>query len=163
MAIRSFVLKAVHQVLDSYEIEDLNYFEALHASERKYSANWKQFREAKHMWTPEDESRSRKYAVPNGAARAVFDTDPEVQRLLAARDKRLPAFQKELEAILTKMTPMCEDDVNVVLREFITYAVSQLQQDPYPWRVMLYGTSYVFPGKDIYAFWLCLNNMLPQY
>jgi hypothetical protein len=157
------VLKAVHQVLESYEIEDLNYFEALHATERKYSANWKQYRESKHMWTPEDDTRSRKYPVPNGVARGVLDSDPEVQRLLVSRDTRLPAFRNKMETILTQFPPSCEDDLGVVLHEFILYSVSQLKHDPYPWKVRVYDTPYVFPGKDTYAFWLCLNNMLPHY
>lgn len=161
--IRTHVIKAVHQVLDAYEIEDLNYFEALHATERKYSANWKHYRQSKNMWTPEDDTRSRKYSVPNGVARRILDTDPEVHRLMASRDTRLPDFRNKLEDILTQCEPSCEDDMNQVLHEFIVYAVAKLKHDPYPWRVVLYHTPYVFPGKDIYAFWLCLHNMLPQF
>jgi hypothetical protein len=129
---RSFVIKAVHQVLDSYEIDDLSYFEALRTSERKYSANWKQYRESRQMWTPQDEKRSQRFSVPSGEARKVFDKDQEVQRLLASRDSRLPLFRNKLEEIL---------------------------EEPYPWRVTINEVNYVFPGKDIYAFWVCLQNM----
>lgn len=156
---RSFVIKAVHQVLDSYEIDDLSYFEALRASERKYSANWKQYRESKQMWTPQDEKRSRRFSVPSGEARRVFDTDEEVQRLLASRDSRLPLFRNKLEEILEELNPTHEDDLLYVLREFISFAASILKYEPYPWNVTINEINYVFPGKDIYAFWVCLKNM----
>ena len=156
---RSFVIRAVNQVLDSYEIDDLSYFDALHTSEIKYSANWKQYRESKQMWTPQDEQRSRRFSVPSGEARKVFDTDEEVQRLMASRDPRLPMFRNKLEEILEEMNPTHEDDLLYVLREFISFAASTLKHDPYPWRVTINQINYVFPGKDIYAFWVCLKNL----
>ena len=124
---RSFVIRAVNQVLDSYEIDDLSYIDALHTSEIKYSANWKQYRESKQMWTPQDEQRSRRFSVPSGEARKVFDTDEEVQRLMASRDPRLPMFRNKLEEILEEMNPTHEDDLLYVLREFISFAASTLK------------------------------------
>lgn len=156
--VRSFVIVAVNQVLESYEIEDLNYFEILGAAKRKYSANWKLYRQSKNMWTEQDEQRSKRYPVPSEAAQKIFDTDEEVQRLLASRDSRLPMFRDKLEEImkqLSSMTPS-EDDI---ITAFISFARSTRKYDPYPHSVAINERIYVFPGKDIYALWICLKNM----
>lgn len=154
--IRPFVVSAVHQAMNANELDPFNFYEALHAAERMYCVNWKQFRTQKGMWTCADEERAAKYAVPNGTARRLLDTDPEILRILVSRDDRLPVFRDMLGKILASNS---ERGMHAVIGAFIEFAYS-ISSDTRPWRVTIHDVGYVFPGKDAYAMWVCLQDML---
>jgi hypothetical protein len=158
--VRPFVLTAVHQAMNAHEIEPFSFYDALHAAERMYCVNWRRFRERKGLWTQADETRAAKFAVPDGAARKLLDTDPEILRLLVSRDARLPKFRDKLGQILEADPPKDEHDMHFVLKAFIDYAFAVSVHDTFPWRVVRNGTQYTFPGKDTYAMWVCLQDMM---
>lgn len=158
--IRPFVLTAVHQAMSANEIDPFNFYDALRAAERMYCANWKQFRERKGLWTDADETRASKFAVPSGAARQLLDSDPEILRILISRDARLPAFRATLETILEAYSPRNAYEMHDVVKAFIEYAYSVSIHDTFPWRATINDIQYRFPGKDTYAMWVCLRDML---
>lgn len=157
--IRPFVLAAVHQAMNAHEIEPFSFYDALHATERMYCVNWKQFRERKGLWTDGDEKRARKFAVPDGSARSLLDTDPEILRILVSRDARLPRFRDKLGELL-ECNPKDAYEMHFVVKAFIDYAYSISVHDTFPWKVVIHEVQYTFPGKDTHAMWVCLQDML---
>ena len=159
---RPFVMKAVHQAMQAHELDSVSYFDALYTAERMYSLNWKAFRERKGTWTDADEHRAQKYAVPDGTARRILDTDPEVQRILASRDTQLPLFRNKLADILetrTKETHRSDDERKYILKNFIAFGKKR-SHESYPWTYTQYGKRWTFPARDVCAFWICLQDML---
>jgi hypothetical protein len=146
--------------MNAHEIDPFNFYEALHASERMYSLNWKQYRERKGMWTEADETRANQFPVPDGCVRKLLDSDPEILRILVSRDARLPLFRDKLGELLEYNYPQHKDDMHFVLNSFINFAYSISVHETYPWRVTIHNTQYTFPGKDTYAMWVCLQDML---
>lgn len=159
--LRPFVLAAVRQAMSAHEINPFNFYDAMHAAERMYSLNWKRYRESKGMWTSADEKRAANYPVPSGVVRKLLDTNPEILRTLASRDQRLPLFRDKLGEILEYTSPRNDNDMCHVIAMFIQYAAS-LSNEAYPWKVTLYDTLFVFPGKDVYAIWVCLQDMIQK-
>lgn len=159
--IRPFVMSAVHEAMQAHELDSVSYFDALHTAERMYSLNWKTFRQRKGTWTPADEARSRKYAVPNGTARNILDTDAEVQRILASRDIKLPLFRDKLAQILqsyTQSSQRTDEDLKYILADFIMFG-KNAGEEAYPWTSTQYDEKWTFPARDVYAFWICLQHM----
>lgn len=164
-----FVEKACHQALNAHETENVDYYDALHAAERIYTANWKAYRQKHGYWSERDEARTRMYKLPSGSARKIFDMDTDIQRILASRDPRLPVYRDMLAQILdahttSTSTPRFEP----VLRTFLVFArmqKNQSQTEPQTsrgWSASFGDVHCVFPGRDTWAIWICLRNMWPM-
>ncbi len=159
---RRFAELACHQALDAHETECVSFHDALHTAERMYSLNWATYRKQRGFWGPRDEERAKNHALPSGAARKVFDSDDDIQRILASRDARLPVFRDKLQAILgAHASRATAPSFEPVLREFLDFGHDQ-SPGAYPWRVTLGDIRCVFPGRATWAIWLCLRDMWPS-
>lgn len=159
---RRFVESACQQALDAHETEYVSYHDALHTAERMYCTNWRVHRQERGHWGTLDEERARRYTLPNGAARRVFDSDVNIQRLLVSRDVRLPIFRDKLQSILNShTTPQTTPKFEPVLRDFLDFCHST-NPNAYTWRASFGEIECVFPGRDTWALWLSLRDMWPH-
>lgn len=159
---RRFVQLACQQALDAHETEFVSYQDALHTAQRMYCSNWKEHRVQRGHWSDADEERARRYTLPSGAARNVFDTEPSVQRMLASRDARLPLYRDKLEAILAYHSQTGHvPQFHPVLADFLDFCQHDNPPNTYTWRASFGGVNHVFPGRDTWALWMCLRDMWP--
>lgn len=161
--VRRFVEVACQQALNAHETEFVSYHDALRTAERIYYSNWKEHRRARGHWNGADEERARRYTLPSGSARKVFDSNVDIQRLLASQDERLRMYRDKLETILASHAsdgkrPAFEP----VLRDFLDFCHEQ-NPHAYTWRASFWDVTCVFPGRDMWAIWLCLRDMWPPH
>jgi len=156
---RVFVERACHMALDAHETAFVNYNDALRSAERIYTYNWKMYRINTHRWTARDEDRLARFTLPHGVARKIFDSDVEIQRMLASRDDRLPLYRDKLTQVLVSHTTATSTPrFEPVLRDFIDFCHRQ-NTNTYRWRASFGHVKCNFPGRDTWAIWLCLRDM----
>ncbi len=161
MSDRRFVERACHQALDAHETDNVDFHDALSTAERMYAHNWKIHRQERGRWSERDDARAARFTLPNGTARRLFDTDEDMQRLLASRDVRLATYRDALQHILETRVDATTPQFEPVLRAFLDFARAR-NPGAYPWRTSFGDLRCVFPGRDIWAFWLCLRDMWPS-
>jgi len=162
---RVFVKRACQQALDAHETEAVAYFDALLTAERLYASNWKLYRQKKGLWGSRDEARARRFALPSNDARVMFDTDVEIQCLLASRDARLPLYRDTLQDILRRHMKDATSRplFHAVLHDFLEVVDTETTGTRRRvWRAVFGDVTYVFPGRDVWALWLCLRDMWPK-
>lgn len=157
--IRRHVHRACVQALDAHETEHVNYNDALYTAQRMYCNNWKLYREARGFWSEKDEVRARKFTLPNGAARRIFDNDFDIQQLLVSRDNRLNRYRHKLEDILVHTTHLT---FQTVMDQFIEFCNTEYPTPSYPWRGTFDGVVGTFPRRDTWAIWISLRDLWPN-
>ncbi len=156
---KRFVERACQQALEAHETEFVTYHDALRTAERIYCTNWKTYRQARGFWGARDEERAQRFSLPSGAARKVFDSDADIQQMLASRDKRLPIYRDKLHDILRNHTTRHHTpEFDAVLREFIDFCPKN-NPGACAWRASFGKVKCVFPGRDVWALWMCLRDM----
>jgi hypothetical protein len=128
-----------------------------------YCVNWKEHRSARGRWSEADEERARRFTLPSGGARKIFDSDPNIQRMLASQDARLPVYRDALETILARRSRNGQvPQFETVLRDFLDFCQHD-NPNAYMWRASFGGVKCVFPGRDTWALWMCLRDMWSPY
>ena len=159
--IRHFSEVACIQALNAHETEFVSYYDALRTAQRLYYANWKAYRIKQGHWGNVDEKRAQRYTLPCAAARKLFDTDVDIQRLLASRDKRLSIYRNTLDSILKchikKGTP--HPSFKPVIHDFIQFCYTQTPRIRV-WYASFGEVNYIFPERDTWA--ICCFMQTPQ-
>lgn len=120
----------------------VSFEDALSTAETIFAAGWKQARIKKGVFSESDARRMMEYRVPSAHARKVFDVDLEVQRLLTARDERLPHYHEELGRLTAKYGGV-EAAVVAFLADF--------PRDGFSWTATVGTQTLAFPTQAMFA------------